>query len=337
MTQGASPSDLRSVRFRREREGGWSRLEALLIRAEKSGLTSLSFEEAQDLTATYRQTVNSLSVAREISLDQALLAYLENLTARAYLVIYAPQASIRHLFGKLIIYGIPQAFRRSIPAILISMGFMLLGGLIGYTLVMGDGSWYYTFVPGSLAGGRDPSSTRAALEATIYGTDDALLDSLGSFAAQLFSHNTAVAILMFSFGVFWAVPTIALMVYNGTVIGAFFAIFAKHGLGWDVFAWLSIHGVTELSAICIAAAGGLLLGQAVLLPGQLTRSDALRHQGRDATKLLILAAIMLVAAALIEGFLRQLVQSPSLRLTIGWGIGACWLAWLMLSGRGRRA
>jgi hypothetical protein len=35
----------------------------------------------------------------------------------------------------------------------------------------------------------------------------------------------------------------------------------------------------------------------------------------------------------IEGFLRQLVQAPALRLTIGWGIGAGWLAWLMLAGR----
>jgi uncharacterized membrane protein SpoIIM required for sporulation len=91
-------------------------------------------------------------------------------------------------------------------------------------------------------------------------------------------------------------------------------MFAVKGLGYDVLAWLSIHGVTELAAICIACAGGARLGLAVLLPGQCTRRDALREQAHDAVKLVILAALMLVAAAFIEGFLRQLVQDPKLLL-----------------------
>ena len=96
-------------------------------------------------------------------------------------------------------------------------------------------------------------------------------------------------------------------------------------MAYDAFAWLSIHGVTELSAICIACAGGVQLGLAVLMPGQMTRKDALRIRGRDATKLLILAAVMLLVAAILEGFFRQLVQSAELRLLIGWGIGGLWV------------
>ena len=92
--------------------------------------------------------------------------------------------------------------------------------------------------------------------------------------------------------------------------------------------------MTEMSAICFACAGRARLGLCVLMPGDMTRRDALRHHGRDAVKLVILAAFMLIFAALIEGFLRQRVQDPILRLTIGWGFGAVWLAWLTLSGRG---
>lgn len=325
--------DLRSVRFRKERQPGWLRLEKLVDKIEKTGMKSLSFEEAQDLTATYRQTINSLSVAREISLDQALLAYLDNLAARAYLVIYAPQASLAGLFSRLFIYGIPQAVRRSGPVLLIGFGLMLIGALLGYALVMQDDSWFYTFVPGELAGGRGPGASQASLENTLYGEEATATNALSSFAAFLFSHNTQVAILVFSLGVFWTLPTAFLTFYNGTVLGAFFAVFAQKGLGYDVFGWLSIHGVTEISAICVAAAGGAQLGLALLLPGNMTRRDALRLRGRDATKLLILAAIMLFAAAILEGYFRQLVQSPELRLAIGWGIGALWLAWLLLSGR----
>ena len=75
------------------------------------------------------------------------------------------------------------------------------------------------------------------------------------------------------------------------------------------------------------------MGLAVLLPGNQTRRAALRDRGRDAVKLMILAGLMLIVAAFVEGFLRQLVQSTELRLVIGWGLGLMWLAWLLLSGR----
>ena len=121
--------------------------------------------------------------------------------------------------------------------------------------------------------------------------------------------------------------------YNGLILGAFFALFQDRGLGFDLFAWLSIHGVTELAAICIACAGGARLGLAVLLPGDLPRAEALRLQGRPAVMLLILAALMLLVAGLVEGFLRQTITDPGMRLAIGWGLGALWLAWLTLAGR----
>lgn len=335
MTDAALTADLRSVRFRREREAGWKRLEDLVARAEAGGIGKLSFDEARDLTATYRQTINSLSVAREISLDQALLEYLDNLAARAYLVIYAPQASIRNLVVRLFTTGIPQAVRRSVPVLLIGFGLMFIGAILGYALVIRDPTWFYTFVPGQLAGGRDPSASVETLHASLYGQEATAQNALASFATYLFSHNTQVAILVFALGVFWALPTAVLTFYNGTVLGAFFAVFAQKGLGYDVFGWLSIHGVTEIAAICVAAAGGAQLGLAVLLPGDLTRRDALRMRGRDATKLLILAAVMLFVAAILEGFFRQTVQSPALRLTIGWGMGALWLGWLILARRDR--
>jgi len=101
----------------------------------------------------------------------------------------------------------------------------------------------------------------------------------------------------------------------------------------DIFGWLSIHGVTELAAIIIATAGGFRLGLAVLFPGQLTRRAALRQEGRDAAKLAIMAALMLVAAAVLEGFGRQLIVDRDLRIFIGWGIGLLWFLYFWRTGR----
>ena len=329
----AQPDLLRSARFRQEREASWQRLDALVTKTEKRGAAGLSYDEARDLATCYRQAMNSLSVARDISLDLALLTYLERLCARAYLVVYAPQASLRGLLATLIRDGIPQAVRRSALPLLIGFLAMIGGGVVGFVLYQQDPSWYFSFVPTELSDGRTPAASADYLRSTLYDGAHDGAEGLSVFASFLFSHNTQVAILVFALGIFLSVPSFLLTFYNGLLLGAFYGMFAAKGLGYDLFAWLSIHGVTEMSAICFACAGGARIGLSVLMPGEYTRRESLRLHGRDAVKLMILAAFMLIVAAFVEGFLRQWVQSPELRLAIGWGLGAGWFAWLALSGR----
>ncbi|RXT25384.1 hypothetical protein B5P46_14960 [Rhizobium leguminosarum] len=328
---------LRSARFRLEREAHWRQLDELVTRAEKGGAATLGYDEVRNLATGYRQAMNSLSVARDISLDRALIAYLESLCARAYLVVYAPQESLGGLMSRLLLHGIPQAVRRSALPLFIGFLALILGALAGYRLCTNDPSWFYTLVPPEMADQRTPDASTEYLRSTIYGDEGHDSDRLAAFSAFLFSHNTTIVILIFTLGVFVSVPSFILTFYNGLILGAFFAMFNQRGLGYDVFAWLSIHGVTELAAIAIACAGGARLGLAVLLPGARTRKEALRHQAHDAVKLAILAALMLVAAAFIEGFLRQLIQDPLWRIVIGWGMGLFWVSWLLLGGRQSKA
>jgi uncharacterized membrane protein SpoIIM required for sporulation len=63
------------------------------------------------------------------------------------------------------------------------------------------------------------------------------------------------------------------------------------------------HGVLELTAIWIAAAAGLLLGLAIVVPGDLSRGEALVLRGRVAVRMIGMAVVLLAIAGLIEGFL----------------------------------
>lgn len=328
-----SGETIRSSRFRLEREGDWLRLQAILDQAERRGLKSLDFEDARDLMMLYRQAVNALSVAREISLDSAIIAYLENLSARAYLVVYAPRATIRGVVARFFRQGAPLAFRRSGIELVVAFALMVLGGMVAFALTRTDPTWFYAIVPEGLAAGRGPQASADALRRVIYDSEPGALDQLGAFATYLFSHNTRVAIFSFVLGIVACVPSALLMLYNGSIIGALAAIYVEKELGLDLFAWLSIHGVTELSAIAIATAGGFRLGRAVLFPGDKTRKAALSETAHDAVKLAVLAALMLLAAGLLEGFARQLVTGPAWRIGIGWGIGGLWLFWLLGAGR----
>ncbi|MCV6591834.1 MAG: stage II sporulation protein M [Silicimonas sp.] len=325
---------LRSARFRREREADWQRLETLVSEAEKHGVQRLGFEAARDLATLYRQATTSLAIAREISLDKGLLDYLEALTARAYLSVYAPQERVGGLVARFFRDSAPRAMRRSVWYILAGFLCMGLGALVGYLLYFENSAWYHVFLPSGLAGGRGPEASTGFLRSVIYDEDPAV-SGLGAFATYLFSHNTRIAIFVFGLGAFLCAPAILLTFYNGLVFGAFVALHVERGLGPDIGGWLSIHGVTELSAICIACGAGIQLGLAVLFPGRDARAVALRKAGRDAVKLAIVAALMLVAAAFLEGFGRQLVQDMGARYGIGWGVGALWLAWFTLGGRRR--
>ncbi len=328
-----SEDQIRSTRFRRERETDWRRLDAIVTRSEQNGVRSLNYDDAHDLATLYRKALNSLSVAREISLDRALLEYLEALCCRAYLAVYAPQQSLHGLVWRFVSAGAPQAIRRSLMPLLVAFLAFAIGAIAGYMLFMEDPTWYYTIVPEDLAASRGPTSSRSSLESVLYPDSESALDELSAFAGFLFSHNTQIAFFSFALGVFICLPSLVLSAYQGLVIGAFFGLHVDRGLGLDLFAWLSIHGVTEIGAILIATAGGFHLGMAVLFPGQHTRAEALRLAGHDAAKLAILAAVMLIVAALLEGFARQLVTDLQTRLVIGWSIGALWLAYFAFAGR----
>ena len=327
---------IRSTRFRDEREADWKRLGAIVEAAEKRGLSRLSFDDARDLVLLYRQATNSLSVAREISLDLAVVRYLESLCARAYLVVYAPRENLSGLFSRFFAHSAPQAVRRSAVPIALAFLLMAAGAVAAYLLTGRDPAWFYAFVPGDLASGRGPGASAEALRRVIYGEDYQPLGELGAFATYLFSHNTKVALFAFALGIVFCVPSVVLLLYNGAMLGTFVQIHVDKDLGLDFMGWLTIHGVTELSAIAIASAGGLTLGYAMLFPGPRSRPAALRHAGRDAVKLAVVAAVMLFCAGLLEGIGRQVVTNFWARLAIGWGVGFLWLAWFCLVGRDGR-
>ena len=145
---------IRSARFRKEREADWRRLEQLVQAAESRGLQQMNFAETRDLASLYRQATTPPAIAREISLDKALLGYLEALTARAYLCVYAPQQRLGGLAARFCATGAPRAIRRCWLYILLGFLCMGLGALAGYLLYFENNDWFYVFMPSELSGGQ---------------------------------------------------------------------------------------------------------------------------------------------------------------------------------------
>lgn len=322
MTDVRSTGLLKSQRFRQAREDDWRRLERLMDKAEKGSSSKLTDAEILAVPVLYRSTLSALSVARETSLDQGLIDYLETLSARAYFFVYGSRATIQDRLVAFFRSDWPAAVRGLWRETLISSALMLLGALVGAWLVTHEPEWFYAFVPADLSGGRDPAASTETLRATLDGADSSR--GLSVFAAYLFTHNAQVALLAFALGFALCLPTGLLVLYNGATLGAFFALFASRGLGFELGGWLLIHGVTELFAVVLAGAAGLRIGWSVAFPGLRRRLDAAVEAGRTAGIAMGGVVVMLMFAGLLEGFGRQLIADTGLRYGVAAATALIW-------------
>jgi uncharacterized membrane protein SpoIIM required for sporulation len=77
----------------------------------------------------------------------------------------------------------------------------------------------------------------------------------------------------------------------------------------------------------------LLIGSAILMPGDLTRADALKTRGMEAVRLMIGVAILLVVAGIIEGFISPAPIDPRVKFSIGGITGLAMYSYLLFVGR----
>src|SRR5687767_782856 len=281
---------------------------------EKRSIRALSDDDILALPLLYRTTLSSLAVARDTSLDRGLILYLEQLSTRAYFQIYGVQTSAAAQLGHFFARGWPQAVQSLWRETLVCVALTLASAVVAFLLVRGDPSWFFGIIPESLADGRDPSASAESLRRTLYDRHD---DMLATFATYLFTHNSQIAIFAFALGFAFAVPTILLILYNGLMLGAFFAVFAAKGLAFNLAGWLMIHGTTELFAIAIAGAAGLRIGTAVAFPGQLSRMESAVRAGKLSATAMAGTVIMLAIAGLLEGIGRQTITDDLSRYLIG--------------------
>ncbi|HUO13104.1 MAG TPA: stage II sporulation protein M, partial [Caulobacteraceae bacterium] len=326
---------LKSQRFRAEREWDWRRLDGLLRRVESGSAASLSEDELLAIPVLYRSTLSSLSVARATSLDHSLIDYLESLSTRAYFFVYGARASLRDRIGRFFVDTWPNSVKRLWRETLIALALSVVATVVGYVLVSQDASWYASLV-GGMSEGRDPAATTASLRETLYPKLTAH-DSLSVLASFLFTHNSEVTLGAFALGFAFGAPTLFLLAQNFLMLGAFMALFVSRGLGWQLGGWLSVHGTTELFAVILGSAAGFRIGWAVAFPGDRTRIEAAAAAGRASAAVMGGVLCMLAVAGMLEGFVRQLVQVDWERYAIGWSVLALWLAYFYLPRPARPA
>ncbi|MGB3754608.1 MAG: stage II sporulation protein M [Parerythrobacter sp.] len=321
---------LRSDRFRLEREGDWTRLDTILTAMEKGDARRLSDDDVLALPALYRLAASSLAVARDTSLDAATIGYLESLVQRGWFQVYGPRQGLGAWFRKFLGGNLSHAVRAIWLDICIAAFVMVAGTVVGWLLVARDKEWFYTLVPAQFADMRQPGASREVLTESLRVEDSA--QGMSAFAAQLFTNNAGVCILAFALGFAFGVPTLLLLVQNMAVLGAFLWLYHSQGLTGEFAAWLAVHGTTEFFGILLAGAAGLHVGRKMAFPGRRTVLAAAAHSGQRGAIVMVGVTLMMIVAALLEAFPRQLASTETRGLLGGFML-IFWLTYFFAFGR----
>jgi uncharacterized membrane protein SpoIIM required for sporulation len=317
---------MRERTFVTRRQTGWDELEALLARADRSGLRRLGANDLEALALHYRAATTDLAAAQSRDYSDDLRGYLNRLVARAHAYVYAGASPggwsrIANFFTTLF----PREVRRSGRIILACAALFVVAGLVAYWLVAERPLDVYALLPAA-----EIPVVQKSLHDSNFSIDSTFAPAMSTI---IITNNIKVAALAFAGGMTVGILTLWEILNNGLSVGALGALFTKKGFGPDFWATIAPHGVIELTAIQISGGAGLLLAQAIVAPGRLRRIDALQQNGRRAGVLMIGVAGMLVVAGTIEGFVSPLRTSIPFRLGVGALTAVLLIAYFGLAGR----
>ncbi|MCA1604819.1 MAG: stage II sporulation protein M [Acidobacteria bacterium] len=312
-------------RFVEQHKTAWQRLEELLKLLDRSSMRRLHREEVRELGRIYRRTASDLAIARAESRDPRLINYLNSLVIRAHGRIYQADAQggsrIKSFFAR----EFPQTFRRTWRFTAVSFGVFALFSVIGFLGTKYDPE--FSELVGVPAGFRE-----MFIETKTHWWED-LNEANQVGASSIFTHNIQVTIYTFAFGALFGVGTLFYLAYNGLVIASIVSLTYNAGFGNDLVTFMVGHGVVELSCIFMAGGAGLLIGSALLMPGDLSRADALKSRGKEAVRLMMGVALLLVLAGIIEGFISPAPIPASIKYSVGAVTGIALYSYLLFAGR----
>ncbi len=312
-------------RFINERKDNWQRLEDLLGLIQGASLRGLSKMEVREFGELYRRAATDLAIARAETRDPKLVNYLNSLVIRAHGKIYRAEGEGTSILWKFFSTDFPQTFRKNWKYMAIAGGTFLIFAVFGFVATWLDTDFtHFVYLSGVVEN----------IQANEYWWLS-LNESNQIGASFIMSNNILVSIRAFAMGSLFGVGAFYDIAFFGAHVGSVFGACFKLNppFGVELGTFVVGHGVIELSVVCFCGGAGMMIGYAIIDPGDLTRAQALKKKGMEAAKIVIGCACLLVIAGLIEGFISPSSLPASLKVATGVASGLVMYSYLLLAGR----
>lgn len=257
-----------------------------------------------EMAQQFTELVNDLGYSKTYYPHSKVTQYLNGLASRIYLGIYRNKREESSRFTRFWRTELPLVVRRYhrelLYAFLVFTSFAIIAAFSSahdetfVRGILGDG--YVEHTEENIARG-DPFG--------IYKNEDRF-----TMFIRIAMNNIKVAFLVFIAGLVLSLGSVWLLFKNGVMVGAFQYMFFAKGLGWQSVLVIWVHGTLEISAIIIAGAAGIILGNSILFPGTHKRLHSLKRGTRDGLKLMIGLVPVFITAAFLEGYITRYSTMP---------------------------
>lgn len=311
-------------RFVEDRRARWARL-AQLTSDARGRVSRLGADEVLELGALYRTATSDLAIARRDFPRDVVTERLNDLVAAAHALVYSEAPAGGRRFRRFVVHDVPATVRATLPFTLVALAVLLVPALLSYLAGI---------VAPDVAATTLSEETKEILARRRPGSEIPL--EMRPIAGPLIIvNNVRVAVVAFAGGLTAGVLTILVLVLNGAALGATFAVLhGSEGAG-ALLTFVLAHGFLELSAIFLSAGAGLRIAWAMLHPGELRRRDALRLAAEQAIRVVLLCAVVLGFAGVIEAFVSPTLLPAWTKLLVGATSGLALWTYIALAGRPR--
>lgn len=284
---------MRESAFLKKNTPKWHEFEQLLSEQQPN---------PDQLADLFVRVTDDLSYARTHYPESKTVSYLNTLAAKVHLSIYRNRKEKKSRFLDFWKYELPHLFYSVHKQLLYSFVIFTVAVLIGVVSTAHD----ETFVR-LILGDAYVNQTLANIEAgdpmAIYKSQD----GTNMFFGITFN-NIKVAFIAFVFGIFLSFGTGYILLSNGIMLGAFQYFFYQKGLLLTSVLTIWVHGTLEISAIVIAGAAGIVMGNSLLFPGTYSRMESFKRGAQKGVKVTIGLVPIFIAAGFLESFVTRLTE-----------------------------
>ncbi|MFD2285528.1 stage II sporulation protein M [Pedobacter petrophilus] len=264
-----------------------------------------------EIANQFIEITNDLAYAKTFYPKSKTTAYLNGLASKLHQSVYKNKKEKSNRFLYFWKTELPLIFFQHRKQIYYALAFFLVSCAIGalsakyddtfVRLIMGDG--YVNMTNENIAKG-DPFG--------VYKQQNEFLMFL-----QIGANNIYVALYTFVLGIIFSFGSIVSLFRNGIMLGSFQYFFFSRGLGLQSVLVIWIHGTLEISAIVLAGAAGLVLGNSFLFPKTYTRLASTLRGAKQGLKIVLGLIPIFIVAAFFESFVTRHTEMPmAVSLTI---------------------
>ncbi|MFW0714919.1 stage II sporulation protein M [Pedobacter sp. N23S346] len=274
-----------------------------------------------EIANQFIEITNDLAYAKTFYPKSKTTAYLNGLASKLHQSVYKNKKEKSNRFLYFWKTELPLIFFQHRKQIFYALAFFLISCAIGalsakyddtfVRLIMGDG--YVNMTNENIAKG-DPFG--------VYKQQNEFLMFL-----QIGANNIYVALYTFVLGIIFSFGSIVSLFRNGIMLGSFQYFFFSKGLGLQSVLVIWIHGTLEISAIVLAGAAGLVLGNSFLFPKTYTRMESTLRGAKQGLKIVLGLIPIFIVAAFFESFVTRHTEMPMIMSLIILLSSAAFIIW----------